>query len=205
MHDHASRITHAFRNLDREERLGSALLVAERLHRTQRRKGTDIPYVSHLLTVAATVMEHGGTETEIIAALLHDAAEDQGGEPVLVEIEHAFGKAVADIVRACSDTLVEPKPPWRERKAQHIAHLSSESTSVLRVTAADKLHNLRSMLRDHYMLGDSIWPRFKADPPSIIWYHREVTDIVRRGGLTDMAAELDRVLDELEGRIRGEG
>ena len=103
------------------ERFPAALLLAERVHHDQRRKGTGIPYIAHVMAVAALVLEHGGDEDEAIAALLHDAAEDAGGEAMLAEIRAQFGDAVGDIVLGCSDSLVEnpaEKRPWLERKAK---------------------------------------------------------------------------------------
>src|SRR3712207_460221 len=130
------------------EKFEEALTYAARLHRTQMRKGTNVPYVTHLLAVAAIVGENGGTEDEVIAALLHDAVEDQGGAATREEIRKRFGDTVATIVDGTSDTDVIPKPPWQERKRNYVAHVSGASKSVRLVSAADKLHNARSILRD---------------------------------------------------------
>jgi (p)ppGpp synthase/HD superfamily hydrolase len=105
------------------DRFDQALVYASRLHRDQWRKGTQIPYVSHLLSVAALVIEHGGDEDQAIAALLHDAVEDQGGAPILDEIREQFGDRVAKIVNECTDAWEEPKPPWRARKESSLAKL----------------------------------------------------------------------------------
>ena len=123
----------------------------------QRRKGTGIPYIAHVLGVAAIAMEYGADEDEAIGALLHDAAEDGGGEATLAEIRARFGDAVGDIVLGCSDSLVEDpedKLPWRDRKENYLAHLENASQSVCLVSAADKLHNVRSIIRDYHEHGD---------------------------------------------------
>src|SRR5580658_3136535 len=117
-----------------------ALTFAAHLHGAQTRKGGDVPYVSHLLCVAGLVLEFGGSEDEAIAALLHDAVEDQGGQLTLERIRRRFGSTVADIVEACSDADVEPKPAWRPRKEAYIAHVGSASDSARLVSAADKIH-----------------------------------------------------------------
>jgi (p)ppGpp synthase/HD superfamily hydrolase len=131
-------------NLSSSERFRSALDYATTLHATQYRKGTDIPYISHLYSVAALVMEAEGTEDEVIGALLHDAAEDQGGQEVLDTIRDRFGNKAADIVAGCTDDMPgkgEAKKPWWERKQAYIAHLQDSSHSVRLVSNADKLHN----------------------------------------------------------------
>ena len=142
------------------EKFESALLYATRLHRYQERQGSDIPYVTHLLAVASIVGENGGTEDETIAALLHDAPEDMGGEARLQDIRRRYGDTVAVIVEGCTDTYEEPKPEWRPRKENYIAHVSQAPGSVRLVSAADKLHNARSILADLRALGDALWGRF---------------------------------------------
>src|SRR5829696_6570189 len=124
------------------------------------RKGTNIPYVTHLLAVAAIVGENGGTEDEVIAALLHDAVEDQGGAATRDEIRRRFGDSVTTIVEGTSDTDVVPKPPWRERKQSYINHVGEAPRSVRLVSAADKLHNARSILVDLRAEGEAAWRRF---------------------------------------------
>jgi (p)ppGpp synthase/HD superfamily hydrolase len=136
-----------------------ALKFAAKTHRSQRRKGTKVPYIGHLLGVCSLVIEDGGDEHEAIAALLHDAAEDQGGEATLHEIRRRFGDDVADIVLACSDTLVEPKPEWRKRKEDYLRHLEHQPVGVLRVSLADKLFNARAILRDYLVVGEELWGR----------------------------------------------
>jgi GTP pyrophosphokinase len=142
-------------------RFSGALVFAAELHQDRVRKGTDVPYVAHLLSVAALVIEDGGDEDEAIAALLHDAVEDRGGRPTLEAIRSGFGERVATIVEACSDAEVTPKPPWRERKERYVQHLECAGASVLRVSVADKVHNARAILQDYRAVGEELWSRFK--------------------------------------------
>jgi GTP pyrophosphokinase len=153
-------------------RFEEALGFATRLHATQRRKGTDIPYIAHLLGVASLVITHGGNEDEAIAALLHDAVEDQGGRPTLERILEKFEGTVASIVEGCSDSEVEPKPPWKDRKERYLLHLRSASPSVKLVATADKLDNLRTIVADYRMLGTALWSRFNAGYEHQLWYYR---------------------------------
>ncbi|MGO9753823.1 MAG: HD domain-containing protein [Solirubrobacteraceae bacterium] len=180
------------------ERFEQALQFAAATHRSQVRKGSGIPYVGHLLGVCSLVIEDGGDEDEAIAALLHDAAEDQGGEAMLEEIRTRFGDHVADIVAACSDTFATPKPPWQARKQTYIDHLEDQPEPVLRVSLADKLFNARAILRDYLVVGDQIWDRFKAGRDGQLWYYRELADRFSRRLPGRMAAELAEVVDELE-------
>ena len=184
------------------ERFEEALGFAARTHRTQLRKGSSIPYVGHLLGVCSLVIEDGGTEDEAIAALLHDSAEDRGGEPMLDAIRDRFGDHVTTIVAACSDTFETPKPPWRERKQSYIDHLDGQPESVLRVSLADKLFNARAILRDYLLVGDDVWDRFKAGRDGQLWYYRELADRFSCLLPGRMAAELAEVVDELE-RVTG--
>jgi (p)ppGpp synthase/HD superfamily hydrolase len=157
--------------------LARAVELAAHFHRGQFRKGTDVPYISHLLGVASLVAEDGGTEDEVIAGLLHDAAEDQGGEEVLAKIRAEVGGEVADIVRACSDSVLdkgEEKAPWDARKKAAISRLASTPEAALRVIAADKLHNTRATLADLVLVGPSVWERFKTGREGFIWYHEQV-------------------------------
>ncbi|KUI25630.1 phosphohydrolase [Mycobacterium sp. IS-1742] len=180
------------------ERFDEALSYTSALHRTQQRKGGDVPYVGHLLSVAGLVIEAGGTETEAIAGLLHDAAEDQGGEQTLDEIRTRFGAEVADIVEECSDTMVTPKPPWRQRKEDYIADLGKASDSAVLVSLADKLDNARAILRDLRRLGPPLWERFStADPQDHLWYYRSLLDVYRRRSESWLVDELARVVQDL--------
>ena len=179
-------------------RFEQALVFAAQLHKDQRRKGSGVPYVSHLLAVAALVIEHGGDEDEAIAALLHDAIEDQGGPKAREEIRRRFGDRVTEIVDGCTDSETVPKPPWKERKLAYIAHLAGASASVRLVSAADKLHNARSILIDYRGLGEEIWQRFQGRKTGTLWYYRSVLDVLSQSGKTPLVAELDRVVRELE-------
>ncbi len=180
-------------------RFADALGYATRLHRSQTRKSTDIPYVTHLLAVAALVGEAGGDEDEAIAALLHDAVEDQGGEATLVEIRERFGPRVADIVVSCTDAWEQPKPPWRARKEAWLASLETASPSVLLVSTADRLHNARSMLADLRRHGASLWERFNAGRDEQLWLYRAVIDLYRRRGApAHLVDALARVVDAID-------
>lgn len=152
------------------ERFTQAAAYAFELHARQARKTTTVPYVSHLLAVCSLVLEDDGTEGEAIAALLHDGPEDQGGRAVLDDIRRRFGADVAAMVDGLSDTLEHPKPPWRKRKVAYLGRLRDEPESVLRVSLADKLHNLRSIAVD----GDGVWDRFNAPKSDQAWYFGEL-------------------------------
>jgi (p)ppGpp synthase/HD superfamily hydrolase len=181
------------------ERFDDALAYASGLHRTQTRKGGDIPYIGHLLSVASLVIEGGGTETQAIAGLLHDAVEDQGGAPVLAAIREKFGDDVATIVAECSDTDVVPKPPWKKRKQGYIDHLGDASEATILVSLADKLDNARAILRDYRIDGDELWQRFSIhDPQQHLWYYRSLLAVYQVRNSTWLVAELERVLGELE-------
>jgi len=184
-----------------QDRLSQAFALAAALHSAQVRKGTRIPYVSHLMAVASLVLEAGGDEEEAIAALLHDAVEDAGEAAVLKRIRHEFGDRVANIVEACSDTDQIPKPPWRERKTAYLAHLQDSATtdSVLRVSLADKLHNARTLLADYRATAESVWQRFDTgSADDQVWYYRSLTRIFDERLPGPTANELDRVVSELE-------
>ena len=164
-------------------RFEAALVYAHQVHQGQVRKGTGIPYVAHILGVAAIALEYGATEDQAIGALLHDAAEDGGGEATLAEIRAKFGDEVADIVLGCSDSLVEnpeEKAPWRERKESYILHIESASNSVCLVSTADKMHNVRAITRDYRHHGEDIWERFQGKRDGTLWYYEEVSDALAR-------------------------
>ena len=179
-------------------RFEDALIHAAQLHARQLRKGTPVPYVSHLLGVASIALEHGADEDEAIAALLHDAVEDQGGAPTLAEIRRRFGERVAAIVEGCTDADTTPKPPWRERKESYVAHLADASSSVRLVSASDKLHNARSILTDYRKLGEELWTRFKGGKPGTLWYYRALVEAFRAHGSTPLVEELAHAVAELE-------
>ena len=182
------------------ERFEDALAYAHQVHRGQRRKGTGIPYIAHILGVTAIAMEYGADEDEAIGALLHDAAEDGGGEARLAEIRARFGDAVGDIVLGCSDSLVEDpedKLPWRERKENYLAHLEHASHSVSLVSAADKLHNVRAITRDLREHGDEVWERFQGKRDGTLWYYEAVADALLRRYRSPLTRDLQREVDEL--------
>jgi GTP pyrophosphokinase len=181
-------------------RFESAMAYAHQVHKDQRRKGTGIPYIAHILGVTAIAMEYGANEDEAIAALLHDAAEDGGGEQTLAYIRAQFGDSVADIVLGCSDSLVEDpedKLPWLERKENYLAHLENASQSVCLVSAADKLHNVRSIIRDYREHGEEIWPRFQGGRDGTLWYYETVADTLVRRYRTQLTRDLQDEVDEL--------
>lgn len=180
-------------------RFEDALIYAHQLHAKQKRKGTSVPYVGHLLAVTAIVIENGGNEDEAIGALLHDAIEDQGGAKTREEIRSRFGEKVAAIVDGLTDTDQTPKPPWRARKAAYIAHLSHATPAVLLVSLADKLHNARSILQDYRTCGDAVWKRFTGGQAGTLWYYRALVDAFRaRRQFSALVDELDRTVMELE-------
>jgi len=162
------------------DRFADAVQYAVNLHRSQVRKATSIPYVTHLFAVCSLVLEDDGTEDEAIAALLHDGPEDQGGLAVLDEIRGRFGVVVAEMVEGLSDaipSLGETKAPWRERKERYLVHLVGAPASVLRVSLADKLHNARSVQVDLRADGEAVWDRFNAGRSEQAWYYRELLAI----------------------------
>jgi (p)ppGpp synthase/HD superfamily hydrolase len=191
-----------------EPKLGDAfaeaLNFAAEKHRAQVRKGGDIPYLGHLLSVAGLVIEAGGSETEAIAALLHDAAEDAGGEATLTEIRNTFGDAVADIVAACSDTFETPKPPWKQRKQAYIDHVGDASAGAVLVSLADKLDNARAIVRDLRREGDGLWERFSVnDPGEHLWYYRSLlATFEQRRPHCWMVADLKRVIEAWSAELK---
>jgi len=153
-----------------------ALQLAHDLHRWQPRKKSDVPYIAHLLAVTAIVLENGGDEDTAIAALLHDAVEDQGGQPTLDRICHEFGERVARIVHECTDADGEPKPPWRFRKEQYLQALPHKSTEALLVSFGDKIHNCRSIACDLRRDGAVVWDRFEGRRDGTLWYYHELLE-----------------------------
>lgn len=179
-------------------RFDLALHLASGLHHSQCRKGTSVPYISHLMSVAALVLENGGSEDQAIAALLHDAVEDQGGKPTLDTIRHLFGDPVADIVLECSDSdATDPaqKAPSAERKRAYLRHLPSISDEALLVTLADKVHNARSILADYQQIGDQIWSRFNVGKEDQLAYYSRLLEIFRQRSAPA------RLTDELGGVV----
>ncbi|MBI3244732.1 MAG: bifunctional (p)ppGpp synthetase/guanosine-3',5'-bis(diphosphate) 3'-pyrophosphohydrolase [Chloroflexi bacterium] len=183
------------------KRFEDALAFAFQLHNGQTRKATAVPYISHLLAVTSLVLENGGDEDEAIAALLHDAVEDQGGAAAREQIRRRFGERVAEIVDGCTDTDSSPKPPWRARKEAYLAHLPSAPESVRLVSAADKVHNARSILSDYRQQGEALWSRFQGGKAGTLWYYRTLAETFRSLGPTRLADELTRVVGEIEGLV----
>jgi (p)ppGpp synthase/HD superfamily hydrolase len=175
-------------------RFVEAVRYAADVHREQARKGTDIPYMSHLLGVASFVLEDGGDEDAAIAALLHDAAEDHGGRPRLDDIRARFGEKVAHIVENCTDSWSSPKEPWKARKDRYVEHAQTIDRETLRVSAADKVHNAYAILRDLRTYGEAVWKRFAASPDDIISYYDRLVRAFRHAGGGPLVDELERVV-----------
>ncbi len=191
------------------DRFDRALVYATHVHAGQLRKGTDVPYIAHLVAVAALVMEHGGDEDQALAALLHDAAEDQGGEVRLADIRARFGERVEAIARGCSDALPatgEEKPPWKLRKEEYLRHLEPVDHDVLLVSAADKLHNARAILLDYREDHEALWERFNGGREGTLWYYRKIVRVLARrlpGPVTRELADTVARLEELAAQAGG--
>jgi GTP pyrophosphokinase len=179
-------------------RFEEALIFATRLHATQTRKESGTPYIAHLLAVSALVLEYGGDEDQAIAALLHDAVEDQGGAATREAIRARFGDRVTAIVDGCTDADTQPKPPWRARKEAYLAHLPDAPAEVRLVSAADKLHNARAVLADYRQVGEAVWARFRGGKAGTLWYYRALLTAYRAAGTDPLVEELDRTVTELE-------
>ncbi len=180
------------------DRFLEAVRYAAEAHRGQTRKGTTVPYLSHLMGVASIVLGDGGNEDEAIAALLHDAAEDQGGRERLEDIRRRFGDAVARIVEACTDSWATQKEPWIERKRRYVLNATRLDAAALRVSAADKVHNAYAILRDLRTIGERVWDRFSAKPDDIIWYYKSLVQSFRAAGGGPLVEELDRIVRGIE-------
>ncbi len=180
-------------------RFDEAMNLALELHREQRRKGTQIPYASHLLAVASLALEHGAGEDEAIAALLHDSVEDQGGLKTLERIRQMFGNDVATIVAGCTDSSASSKPPWRERKEAYLEHLQKAPPNMLLVAAADKLHNARCILLDYRQHGEALWDRFGPGREGVLWYYTSLASTLKSvDAPAGLVAELSRTVAELQ-------
>lgn len=178
-------------------RLDRALAHVAETFRYQVRKGSDIPYLTHLLQVMVTVGEHGGTEEQMIAGLLHDSLEDIEGASV-EQVEARFGAPVAEMVLALSDsTSPVSKAPWKERKQAYLDRLAGEPAAIKLVCAADKLHNARSIVRDLGLVGDAVWDRFSATCEETLWYYRTLVTALRTGWSHPLLDEVERAVDEL--------
>ena len=179
-------------------RLQRAFRYAAKWHDGQARKGTTVPYLSHLMAVASLVLEAGGDEDLAIAALLHDVVEDCGGMPRLREIRRQFGPRVARIVEGCTDSFVEPKPEWVERKRGYLEEVKHADRETRLVSASDKLHNVRTILADYRKDGEKIWPRFNGKKEGTLWYYRALSDEYKRRNPNRITRELEIAVAELE-------
>lgn len=178
-----------------------AFQLASGLHLQQMRKGTSVPYISHLMAVCALVLEAGGDEDQAIAALLHDSVEDQGGVTTLETIRRLFGDRVAFAVESVSDSTVSDpkrKAPWRERKEKYLAHLEQANPDALMVGIADKLHNLRTALTDYRQIGDQLWSRFSVPKDEQLWYYGALVEAFKKTAAPKVLVdEFARVVGEL--------
>ena len=175
-----------------------ALVYAAQVHDGHARKGSaQIPYLAHLMSVAALVLENDGDEEQAIAALLHDAIEDQGHRTSVAELRERFGDRVARIVEACSDTDQRPKPPWLGRKQAYIQRMEHEPQDVLLVALADKVHNARSTVADLRLHGDATWRKFGGTVEQQLWYYRSLSELFLRRMPSPLADELARLVDEI--------
>jgi len=176
----------------------AAFEFAAAKHGGQTRKGKSVPYIAHLMSVSSIVLEAGGDEDCAIAALLHDVVEDCGGMPVLHEVRERFGAKVAHIVEGCTDSFTDPKPPWRQRKEDYLARLQTEDQETRLGSASDKLDNARSILLDYRDVGETLWQRFQGGREGALWYYRALSNEFNRQGTSRIAAELERVVSEME-------
>jgi (p)ppGpp synthase/HD superfamily hydrolase len=181
-------------------RLQSAFRYAAEKHAGQTRKQTAVPYLSHLMAVASLVLEAGGDEEMAIAALLHDVVEDCGGMPTLREVRKLFGRRVANIVDGCTDSYTEPKPEWLQRKKDYLREVQRADAETRLVSAADKLHNVRTILTDYRHDGEAIWSRFSGKKDGTLWYYRALSDEYQRSQ-NRLTRELELVVAELEREV----
>jgi (p)ppGpp synthase/HD superfamily hydrolase len=180
-----------------DARFEQALVYAFHLHSGQTRKQSQVPYIAHLLGVTAIVLEDGGSEVEAIAALLHDAVEDQGGLETLEKIRMRFGSNVADLVLALSDSFTQPKPPWRERKQAYLESIPGANLSEIRISLADKVYNARSILRDLRLEGEQVWSRFNGGKDGTLWYYQQLIFAFQTHGDQPLLSELIRILEQI--------
>jgi (p)ppGpp synthase/HD superfamily hydrolase len=178
-------------------RIVEAFAFTYDLHRTQVRRGSHVPYITHLMGVASIVGRHGGSEDQFIAALLHDAVEDQGGGETLARIREKFGDTVARYVEGCSDSYGEPKPPWEERKERFIEKTRSADPDLKLIIAADKMHNARSIVSDLYERGNVVWKMFNGGRDNTLWYYAQMVDALGMGWVHPLLRELVHEVDRL--------
>jgi (p)ppGpp synthase/HD superfamily hydrolase len=185
------------------DKFTQALSFAAKLHNGQLRKGTQIPYISHLLSVSAIVMRNGGDEEQAIAALLHDSVEDQGGINLLSDIESKFGARVAKIVKQCSDSFEKPKPPWDQRKKAYVATIAHKSDDAILISMADKVDNARTILNNYHKIGEKLWERFRGGREGTLWYYRACVDAFGNRSNSDLYHELADLVSQIEDMAAG--
>jgi GTP pyrophosphokinase len=194
-------------------RFVEAVALAVEVHGHQERKGLGVTYLAHVLAVSATVWEYGGDEDLAIAGLLHDAVEDGGGAAMGDRIAGVFGDRVAAVVLECSDSIADAgaaKAQWFARKVRHLAKMADRSDDALLVAAADKFHNVRSLIADHRAVGDDLWSRFNAaaGPAGTVWYYRRLEEtivprlVLAGGRRAQLGSELTRAVEEFASAVR---
>lgn len=176
-------------------RVLSAIEFAMSIHEGQTRKSKDVPYLTHLLSVASRVLEEGGDEEQFIGGLLHDSVEDKGGAPLLEEIEQKFGKKVAGYVEQCSDSFSFPKKPWKERKVKFIEQCYQLPAEVKLIIACDKWHNLYTTYHDFRREGDKVWTQFKGGKEDTLWYYQEIISALKQNWHNPILLEVDYYLN----------
>ena len=171
-----------------------------KLHKKQMRKGSNIPYFTHLSSVSNLIIENNGTTTQAIAGLLHDAVEDQGGAKTLAIIKRKFGPKVAKIVDQCSDTIIEPKPPWKARKIKYIQNIKNKTQDTLLVSLCDKYHNASCILSDYQKVDEGIWNRFTASKQETFWYYESLYKEFKRylKNHSELIKEYKKKVDEMK-------
>ncbi|MBI5535354.1 MAG: HD domain-containing protein [Deltaproteobacteria bacterium] len=184
------------------DRMEQALVTAHRIHSDQRRKGTGIPYLTHLMAVSALVGEYGGDQDQMIAALLHDSLEDRPERISREKLTELFGWRVAHIVVGCSDCVCKPKPPWEPRKRAYLERVRHDDPSVKLVVTADKVHNTRALVRDYRSVGEPMWLRFNADKHQQCWYLRSCVGALSQGWSHPILDAFEAVVSELELLVR---
>lgn len=185
-------------------RMMRALTAAAQIHATQKRKGSGVPYLSHLLGTCSTALDYGADEYEAMAALLHDAIEDGLPTEAAKKAVASFGRKVSRIVDGCTESQIHPKPPWRERKEAYLTRIPTMDRSVLLVSASDKLHNARSIVRDLRMDGEKVWERFNAPKDAILGYYGSLVRAYRANPEANQALvrELARTVTQMKALAR---
>ena len=174
-----------------------AFSMAYKLHNKQTRKGSNTPYIAHLMAVASLVLENGGNENQAIAALLHDTVEDQGGWDTLRDIKNKFGEEVANLVDGCTDAYTHPKPPWKDRKVAYLEKLKTAPDSVVLISLADKVHNARSILHDLQHANDQVWDKFSGGKAGTLWYYQSLANIFDSAPYPLLKQELRYLVEEI--------